>query len=99
MAWKRPYFIAWFVGGNYKWGWHPGFIAVARKYYRERWREAGYSFWTFVGSPLCQNVWKRVPQQPTGPCRSVAEPPTCQQEPGTSAYRVTLAEINLLLKL
>jgi len=39
----KPYWFAYLFGGHYYGGWRPSLYQHIRKYYRERWWEAGYT--------------------------------------------------------
>lgn len=40
----RPFWLAYIIGGHYRWGWRPNIVRHALRYFREDWRGAGYSF-------------------------------------------------------
>ena len=52
----RPFWIAYLFGGNYDHatrgsGRYPGVLRMARRFYAEGWRRAGYSLLRFIAPP------------------------------------------------
>ena len=49
---KKPYWLCWIFSGHYNYGWQPSLFEHTKKYFREKWWKAGYSYFNFIGNPF-----------------------------------------------